>query len=187
MGISPELPDLEVHRAELLGLAGWLVPRRLQPRLDPEDLVQKTFEDVLRHPDRLAGKSAADVLWYLRNALRNNAIDELRRCDPFADVSPEEFVNSSVQLAELVPADQSSPSQRAEQAELLARLAGAVAELPDAQRVAVEMRYLRGLRGAEMARLLNRSEGAVGLLLNRALKTLHNTLDDSDSRSEGRS
>ncbi len=178
-------PDLECHRAELHRLAHWLVPPRLRPRLDPEDLVQQTFEDVLQRPERLTGMAAADLLRYLRNALRHNAIDELRRRDLLTDVSPEEFVNSSVRLAEMVPADQTSPSAHAIRAELLVRIAGAVAELPDAQRTAVEMRYLRGLHAAEIARLLDRSEGAVALLLNRALKALRGTLDDPDTRSEG--
>lgn len=153
MGTSPEPPNLEAHRAELLHVAHWLVPPRLRHRLDPEDLVHQTFVEVLRHPDRLNGKAAAEVFRYLREALRNNALDELRRRDPCAEVPPQELVDSSINLAAWVAADQSSPSRQVERAEMIARLAQAVTLLPDAQRVAIEMRYSRGLRVAEIARL----------------------------------
>lgn len=180
MSVPPEPPpDLDCHRSEMLRVANWLVPQRLRHRLDPEDLVQKTFEEVLRKPLRLIGMSAAEVGRYLLGALRNNATDELRRRDPHADVPAGEFVDSSMRLAGIIAADQTSPSGHVEQAELFARLVAAVAALPDAQRVAVEMRFWCDLSGAEIGRLLNRSEGAAATLLNRALKALRGALPEN--------
>jgi len=58
---------------------------------------------------------------------------------------------------------------RAEQGQLLhAR----VLRLPPAQRDAVCLRYFGGLRVAEIAAVLGRSEGAVSLLIHRAFATL---------------
>jgi RNA polymerase sigma-70 factor (ECF subfamily) len=56
------------------------------------------------------------------------------------------------------------------------RLAGALARLPENQRRAVELHHLGGLPVAEVARVLGRSDGAVGALLVRGLKRLRELL-----------
>ena len=55
-------------------------------------------------------------------------------------------------------------------------MADALAALPDAQRVAVEMRYLRQCKVKEIAEALGRSEGAVAQLLVRAMDALRHVL-----------
>ncbi len=92
------------------------------------------------------------------------------------DVSPDELAHSSVRLADWLAADHTSPSERADRNERFARLAVALGELPDAQRLAVEMRYLQAMKVSDIARLLNRSEGAVSLLLHRAVTGLRGVL-----------
>jgi RNA polymerase sigma-70 factor (ECF subfamily) len=56
-----------------------------------------------------------------------------------------------------------------------------VEKLPDAQRIAVEMRYLQKLKIAEIAQALNRSESAVAQLLHRAVTALRDVLTDLDA------
>jgi len=57
-------------------------------------------------------------------------------------------------------------------------MAQGLARLPDDQRIALELRHLRGLAVAEVAREMGRSTAAVGSLLFRGLKTLREFLDD---------
>jgi RNA polymerase sigma-70 factor, ECF subfamily len=175
-------PDLAHHQPALLQFAARRVPAWLQGVLCPDDLVQETFEEAYRAPARFVGMTAAAVFAYLREALQNNLYDAIRKhAMKRADVSAAVLAESSVRLAEYFAADHTSPSERAERSEWFARLADAINNLPDAQRVAVEMRYLRGLRVGEIARKLDRSVGAVSLLLHRALAALRGVLDDPNA------
>jgi RNA polymerase sigma-70 factor, ECF subfamily len=72
----------------------------------------------------------------------------------------------------------SSPSQRAVTNELLLKLPAALEELPDLQRRAILMHHLQGLKLSETARDLGKSESAVGGLLHRGLKRLHELMRD---------
>jgi RNA polymerase sigma-70 factor (ECF subfamily) len=80
--------------------------------------------------------------------------------------------SSSSHLERWLAAEQTSPSQQAVRGEQLLQLAAVLAQLPEAQRQAVELHHLRGCRVAEVAKLMGRSEEAVGALLVRGLKKL---------------
>ena len=72
----------------------------------------------------------------------------------------------------------SSPSQRAATNEQLFRLPEALEALPGAQREAIVLHHLQGLKLAETAEVLGRTESAVGGLLRRGLKRLHELLEE---------
>ena len=121
------------------------------------------------------------MLAYLRRALVHNLTDALRKHGRTrTDVTPDDLAQSSVRLADFV-ADHTSPSGRADRNERFARLAVALSELPDAQRVAVELRYLQSMKVADIARLMNRSEGAVSQLLHRAVTALRDVLTEPEA------
>ena len=75
-------------------------------------------------------------------------------------------------------AEQSSPSERVERNEQLLRLAGALARLPDDQREAVTLHHLQGWSLSDLAKHLDRSEGAIAGLLHRGFKKLRELLQD---------
>ena len=56
------------------------------------------------------------------------------------------------------------------------RLAGALAQLPENQRRAIELHHLKRLSLNELARELGRSEASVAGLLRRGLKSLRGQL-----------
>jgi RNA polymerase sigma-70 factor (ECF subfamily) len=169
--------DLEPHRAYLTLVARLLAPPWLRAALDPEDLVQQTFAEALANP---AGLPPADgVRAWLRTALRHNALDALKR----GGKSVAEVVrldDSSARLEAWLAAGHSSPSERAARQEQLTRLAAALAGLPEEQRTAVEYKHLQGLPVAEVARLMGRSEAAVGGLLRRGLAGLRGLLSQKE-------
>lgn len=165
--------DLEPHRAYLTLVARLLVPPRLRAALDPEDLVQQTLTEALQN--RAALPAADGGRAWLRTALRHNALDALKRGGQAAadEVSLD---RSSARLGAWLVAGHSSPSERAARNEQLGNLAAALAALPDDQRTAVEYKHLRGLAVAEVARLMGKSESAVGGLLRRGLAGLRDHL-----------
>ncbi len=165
--------QFQQHGPALLQWALGQMPHWLRAKLDAEDLVQQTLLEGVKAGDRLAGKNAREVLAYLRRALINNLIDATRKFAPTrAELSPDNLADSSRHLADWLAAPDTSPSERFARNEKYDRLADGLARLPEAQRMAVEMRYLRGAKVAEIARALNRTEGAVAALLHRAVLAL---------------
>lgn len=158
---------------ELVRWAECQMPTWLRPRLDPADLAHLTLLEA-RPP---AGLSEPQLLAYLRRALSNNLIDAARKhAGARGDVSLDVLAASSLRLLDWLADDGTSPSERAARGERFALVAAALARLPDAQRLAVEMRYLRGCKVKEIATTLGRTEGAVAQLLNRALDALRDIL-----------
>ncbi len=174
-----EPPDLTRHQPALLLWATCQLPGWVRGKLDPADLVQQTLLEALRMPEKFDGRPDHEVLAYLRRALANNLIDAARK---FArsrdDLSPDALAESSIRLEKWIAADQTSPSERADRNERFARLAEALSGLPDAQRIAVEMRYLMGMKVTEIARQLGKSEGAVSVMLHRAVTALRDVLTE---------
>lgn len=163
-------PDLLRFEPALLLWANSQMPGWLRGKLDPTDLVQQTLLEAV-NADGLAGRPDHEVLAYLRRALAHNLIDATRKHAP-ARGEWAAVGESSLRLADWLAAEQTSPSERADRNERFERLAVALAELPDAQRVAVELRYLHGLKVTDIARQLGKTEGAVSLLLHRAVGRL---------------
>jgi RNA polymerase sigma-70 factor (ECF subfamily) len=175
-------PDFDRHRPALLLWAKCQMPTWLRGKLDPADLVQQTLLEAHAAQVKLVGLTDLEVLAYARRALANNLIDAARKYDRTrSDVSPDEIAHSSVRLADWLAANHTSPSERAERNERFERLAVALSELPDAQRIAVEMRYLQKLKIAEIAQFMGRGENAVSQLLHRAVTALRDVLTDPDA------
>jgi RNA polymerase sigma-70 factor (ECF subfamily) len=175
--MSADRPDLDRFRPALELWARCQMPAWLRGKLDPADLVQQTMLEAHAAPDKFAGRADLEMLGYLRRALANNLIDAARKfARSQADVSPDDCARSSVRLADWLAADHTSPSERAARNEQFDRLAAALGELPDAQRIAVEMRYLQKMKVRAIAQALGRSEDAVSQLLHRAVVALRGTL-----------
>jgi len=148
-------------------------PAWLRAHLDPADLVQQTLLDA-RPP---AGLAEHQLLAYLRRSLSNDLIDAARKfARARSDVPLDVLAQSSYRLIDWLADDGTSPSERAARAEQHDRVADALAKLPDAQRVSVEMRFLRRCKVKEIADALGRSEGAVAQLLGRAMDALRHVL-----------
>src|SRR5262249_5852907 len=125
----------------------------------------------------------AEQAW-LRRSFACNLADVLRKLGTAArDVNRERSLenaleDSSAQVAAWVIAEQTSPSERADNNELLMRLAATLAVLPEDQRSAVEMHHLLGLSVAEVGERLGRTTDAAAGLVRRGLKALRQRLSD---------
>jgi RNA polymerase sigma-70 factor (ECF subfamily) len=173
---------LEQFRAYLLLLARLHLDPRLKGKVDLSGAVQQTLWEGHRALGSSPPSDDAHLAAQLRRLLANNLADEVRKCyAEKRDVGRERSLDaaleaSSARLEAVLAVDQSSPQQRAGRNEELLRLAAALGRLPEAQRQAVELHYLRGWRLEEIADHLGRGKSAVAGLLHRGLDKLREFL-----------
>lgn len=79
-------------------------------------------------------------------------------------------------LADLLIASITSPSQAFSRDQNQLRMLAALDTLPEPQREALRLRYLVGLSSKEVAEKLGKSDGAIRVMLSRALSHLHTLL-----------
>jgi len=152
----------ERYREYLRLLACLQAPAHLRGKFDASDVIQQTLLEAHQAAGRLLPLDDAARAAFLRQMLTHNLADAARRFAAGArDVGRErsieaELRESSARLANTLAADQSSPSQRAGRDEELLALAGALARLPQDQRMAVEMKHLQGRSVADVASAMDR-------------------------------
>lgn len=194
-GCARAAPDLEPYRPYLMLLARSQVSEPgLRDRLDLSGIVQQTFLEAHEQLADFRGAgsptASAELARWLRRILAHNLADAVRgvnraKRDAGRERSLErELERSSLRLGACLAADQSSPSQRAQREERAVVLAAALAELPDAQREVVLLRYFHGRPLTEIAEQQGRTVPSVVGLLQRGLKGLRERLQERQTRGE---
>ena len=171
------------YRAYLKLLAKIELDTYLKCQMDASDLAQQTLHDAVAHADQFRGKSEGELLSWLRKILANNLVDAVRyahrdKRNLAITNSLDESVVESFQRIDLLAQSCSTPSQKAAQNELLLRLPEALEALSEAQREAIVLHHLQGMKLAETAERMDKSESAVCGLLHRGLKKLHEILGE---------
>jgi RNA polymerase sigma-70 factor (ECF subfamily) len=181
MSPQTEIPlgRLESHREYLRLLARLQLDPRLQGKVDPSDLVQQTLLEAWQNVGQFRGQSPGELAAWLRRILTNNLIDAVRKFSVQVDLErslQEQLNSSSARLEAWLGAVQESPSEQAARHELLLRLAAFLGQLPQEQRTALELHYLKGLSLAETAQVMARSEPSAAGLVRRGLQKLRQFL-----------
>ena len=163
----------ELYRAHLRDVYSYAY-YRVGDHHDAEDLTEQTFLQAYRHFERAQRESNGRPLrpWLIRiahNLAANYYRDRSRR--PQTHLEDAAILSAPHETADLVEGRQ----------ELQEVLEG-VAELPDDRREALIMRFALGMDNREIARALDRTEGATKVLIHRAIKQLEEGLKD---RGEG--
>jgi RNA polymerase sigma-70 factor (ECF subfamily) len=176
-------PELEHYREYLRLLARLQLDPRLRSRLDPSDVVQETLLKAHARQDQFRGQTDAERAAWLRTILANTIADALRKFgrqqgdhERSLQAAVEE---SSARLERWLASSEPDPGARVLRQEQLLRLAGALAQLPEEQRTAVEMRHVQGYSVPEISALTGRSVASVAGLLRRGLKRLRELLEES--------
>jgi RNA polymerase sigma-70 factor (ECF subfamily) len=182
------LHQLEEYREYLHLLARLRLPPELRQQLDSSDVVQETLLKAHAHAEQFRGQSRAEQAAWLRRILANTLADAARklRREPAEQVSLEQALGeSSARLEAWLQTHDPSPCSQAARQEQLLRLANALAQLPEDNRAAIELRYLQGHSVPEIARLLSRSVPSVAGLLRRGLHALRGLLNDEPGNEPG--
>jgi RNA polymerase sigma-70 factor (ECF subfamily) len=137
---------------------------------DAEDLTEQTFLQAYRHFERAQRESEGRPLrpWLIRiahNLAANYYRDRSRR--------PQ----TQLEDASVVSAPHSTEDLAEGRQELKEVLEG-VANLPEDRREALIMRFALGMENREIARALDRSEGATKVLIHRAIRQLEQGLKE---------
>jgi RNA polymerase sigma-70 factor (ECF subfamily) len=176
-------PSVERYREYLRLLARLHIDPQLRSKLDPSDVVQETLVKAHQKMDQFRGTSDGELAAWLRRILANSLIDAARKYQRELSVGQplaQTLDESSARLEAWLAADQPSPSAQVNRQEQLLGLAGALAELPEDQRLAVELHHLKDCSVAEVANLMGKSEAAVAGLLRRGLKRLRELLAERE-------
>jgi RNA polymerase sigma-70 factor, ECF subfamily len=172
---------LERFRDYLRLLASSQLQPELQGKLDPSDIVQQTLLEAHQALDQFQGHSEEELAGWLRKILAHNLADARRRYHTGGrDVGLERSIEaaleeSSDRLNGLVSREVSASRELERQEELL-QLASAMAQLPDDQRQALDLKHLQGWSVEAVGRQMGRSEAAVAGLLRRGLRRLREIL-----------
>lgn len=149
-----------------------LALRILSDRQLAEELVQETFLRVWRQAASYQAMRGALAAWILGIA-RNLAIDELRRRGARPQVAPGD---ADERLA-LVESDEDDPSDQVYTRIRHDVVAGALDQLPGAQREVLELAYFGGLSQSEIAGRLGEPLGTVKTRMRLGLQKLKSILE----------
>jgi len=163
----------EAARSDLLHVAARELPPEIRAKVAPSDVVQETAIDMHRDFARFAGTTADELFAWLREILRYNLIDVVRR-DRAAirRETDRDAVRSTSDFVGNIPVVTRTPAGSAIRREDAAALAAAMARLAPADREVLEMRHWQGMTFVAMAPLLGRSEEAVRKMWYRAVGRL---------------
>jgi RNA polymerase sigma-70 factor (ECF subfamily) len=189
---SLPLPAGDERTGWLLKYEAWLrllarneIDSRFAGKFDASDAVQQTLLAAWQGWDQFRGNAEAQRLAWLRQILAHQLAHLARhyagtqKRDVGRELSIDQTLCRSAQrLDALLPAGDASPSGIVAANEQRLQLAQALEALPDDYRQVIVLRNLEDLPHAEVARQMNRTEGAVRMLWVRALAALRDAMQD---------
>lgn len=163
-------------------LARTQMRKAYQAKVGASDMVQQAMLQAVQGLEGFRGTTEAEFRAWLRQILARHLchLDRDLHRDK-RDIRREQSIEqklaqSSMRLEGLLAGDGPTPSQNVAFGEHVIQLSEAVERLPEAQRDAVRLHYLEGLKLSEIATKLGKSTGAVAGLLHRGMKTLRQQL-----------
>lgn len=176
----------EQYRDYLLAVASRQIDSEFRVFVSPSDVVQETFLDAHRAYERFDGRTSQDIRNWLRRILLNNVTDAVRRHRkaakhrvpggprPTGSARSAGSAGSAGRfsaVARLVD-KQPTPRRHAVARETEQAMQAALARLTPEYQQVIRLRHHKGLRFAEIARRLGRTESAARKLWTRAVRQL---------------
>lgn len=139
---------------------------------DAQEVLQETFAAAWANAAAFDPSRGREVAWLIAMA-RSRAIDRLRsrkvRAERENDAGREISIHTSF-------VDRETGADNAMRSEESTAVRGALAELPEAQRIALELAYFEGLSQSEIAQRLGQPLGTVKTRMQLGMKKLRERL-----------
>ena len=139
---------------------------------DAQEVLQETFVKAWSNASMFDAVRGSEAAWLISIA-RSRGIDKLRsrrlRSDRENDAGREVSIQSSF-------VERTTGADHAIQSEQRTAVRGALAELPEAQRVALELAYFEGLSQSEIAERLGEPLGTIKTRMQLGMKKLRDRL-----------
>ncbi|MFH1417432.1 MAG: sigma-70 family RNA polymerase sigma factor [Planctomycetota bacterium] len=170
---------LREHTA-LMGLIRSDLRHTMRVHLDPEDVLQEVYVELIRSFDAFSGDRQDTFASWARTVARNKVREAQRRQLDTAKRGASAkrvrltgpFSQTSAPLAAALEAHMTTVSGKAVRIEAIDALAAALALLPEHYRQVLELQYLLELPVDEVARRMNRSRGSVLMTSHRAKRQM---------------
>lgn len=174
---------LNTYRPYLRQVAQRGLPRVIQRRVDPSDVVQQTLIDIVRGLPKFCGQSEKEFTAWVMKILERNYLQSVRdNTQAKRDVRLERDWVAGLGSAEkercITASAAPSPSSCAVRKEKLQMIRMALGELPEDQRTAVSMRYVAQMSLSEIAGVMDRTVGSVAGLIRRGVVALEALLPE---------
>lgn len=174
------------HRDALRRMVAFRLDERLARRLDPSDVLQEAYLNARQRIDQLDERFAHAPFLWLRQIAEQTLIDLHRRHlgAERRSVTKEFYLSgapgpqtTSLALADLLAADDPSPSGAAMREERRTQLNAALDQMDPIDREVLALRHGEELSNAEVAELLSLTPTAASNRYIRALQRLKPLLD----------
>jgi RNA polymerase sigma-70 factor, ECF subfamily len=132
-----------------------------------EDITADTFRSAIENLQRYEWRGVSFGAWLYRIASNTVAMHYRKHAH-----------QESIEYKDIPASDAESPETVVELRDRVAQLRKALVRLTPAQQQAVTLRFGEKLKAAEMAEIMNKSEGAVKLLLHRAIRAMQRSLSE---------
>jgi RNA polymerase sigma-70 factor, ECF subfamily len=139
---------------------------------DAQEVLQETYMKAWTSAKMFDAVRGSEIAWLISIA-RSRGIDRLRSRKIRGDREDEAGREISTTTGFV---DRSGGAEHAIQSEQRVAVRGALAELPDAQRVALELAYFEGLSQSEIAERLHEPLGTVKTRMQLGMKKLRDRL-----------
>lgn len=172
------------YRPRLLKVVRFRLDRRLQGRVDEDDILQDAYLAGARRTAayfEMAGPPAF-FLW-LRLIVQQVLIDihrghlGMQKRNAAREEGLGKYLDTSASLSFQLMAGLASPSKLAERAELATLVENAIEQLRPNDREVLALRHFEELRNGEVAELLGLDKKTASIRYRRALARLHEVLE----------
>lgn len=178
-------------RGRLLRLIAFRMDRRLQGRIDPDDVLQESYLAAASRLESYAQSPMSPFVWLRmmvlqtlidlhRHHLRTEKRDAAREADILAGCS-----GTSASLAAFFVGSMTSPSQAAARAETLEQVERAIDVMEPLDREVLAMRHFEELTNSEVAEVLGIQQKAASMRYVRAIQRLKQVLARFSGLFEG--
>lgn len=180
------------HHAALVADIQRRLPAQLAGQFSADDICQETYVAAVRKMGDFQALEGGGFYPWLRTIAERKLTDAIRGVKAAKRGSGKRVTEpigaeatSMVALLELLVVDERTPSQSMARREVVQHVQSALELLKTDYREALRLRYVKGMNVTEAAKQMGKTDGAMKMLCNRALKQLCEQLGDISRLTSG--